>query len=177
MLNLGHILALGRIAVLALAVAGLGGPAAAGKGCVSLDKRVGGEALVNRCASCRIVNLTRSRPGGLAPTSRTYRVPGEARIDLAFKGPGNTRILSDVDCQGGAAQELENRKCVRFHRFADGSPALFNECPACRAVVVEREDDEGDRTRSTYTLNNRAYLPLRSLGAKVARIVSDKACR
>lgn len=166
------------VAVLLVAASGLSAPAAAaGKKCVSLDKRLGFEALVNSCRSCRIVNLTRSRPGNLPTTQRTYTVPGKSRIDLSFRGPGKTTVLSDIACDGSTPEQLYNLKCVRFHRFDDGSPALFNECPACRAVVVERQNPDGERNRSTYTLNNRAYLPLRTYGARIARIVSDKACK
>ena len=184
-------------ALLTPVVAGLPNPAAAGvnfsiesslqspillvpvkaKKCVYLEKRMTSETLVNKCRTCQIVNLRRKRSGNLAPTQRTYTVPGKSRIELSFRGPGHTRILSNIDCNKSTPEVLEGRKCVRFHRFSDGSPALFNECPACRTVVIEREDDEGDRKRSTYTLNNRAYLPLQTYGAKIARIVSDKACR
>ncbi len=184
-------------AILALAVVGFLPPATAGalfvgprgeapnpllvlarkKKCVTLVRQSGRDVLVNRCASCRIVSVQKKRPGEGFPVTRSLTLAKRTKTPLSFRGGGSVRILSDVGCKESTPEKLQGGKCVRFHRFPDGSPALFNECPACRMVVVEREAVNGNRTRTRYSVTNRAYMPLPTHGARIARIVSDRACK
>ena len=185
------------LAILALAIVGIPAPAMTGapfvgprseapspllvlartKKCVTLMRQAGRDVLVNRCASCRVVSVQKNRPGEGFPVTRTLTLAKRSKTPLSFRGPGNARILSDAACGDSTPEKLQGGKCVRFHRFPDGSPALFNQCPACRIAVVEREAVNGHRTRTSYSVTNRAYVPLLTHGAKAARIVSDKACK
>ena len=184
-------------AILALAMLGILAPATAGasfvaprsefpspllvlagkKKCVTLIRDAGRDVLVNRCASCRIVSVQKKRPGKGFPVTRNLTLAKRSKTPLSFRGRGSTRILSDTPCGENTSEKLQGEKCVRFHRFPDGSPALFNQCPACRIAVVEREAENGNRTRTSYSVTNRAYVPLLTQGAKIARIVSDRACK
>ena len=145
--------------------------------CIGLVREAGREVLYNACSSCRMANVQRKRPGQGFPVTRTYRLAKRSRQTLPFRGSGQTRILADTACGESTPEQLQNQKCVRFHRFPNGTPGLFNECPACRIVEIEREAPSGARTRTTYSVTNRSYVPLQTKGAKIARIVSDKACR
>jgi hypothetical protein len=145
--------------------------------CVSVARQAGRDVLVNRCASCRMVSIQKKRPGKGFPVTRELTLAKRSTTTLSFRGSGSVRILSDSGCDEAPAAQSRGEKCVRFHRFPDGSPALFNQCPACRVVVIEREAESGRRTRTPYSVTNRAYVPLRTDGAKVARIISDRACK
>ena len=56
----------------------------------------------------RVVNITRKRPGNAVPVTRTYNVRPNSKIDLPFRGPGRSRITSELPCKGdpGAPENL-----------------------------------------------------------------------
>ena len=192
---------LGILAVAALA--GSGGPAAAGEGpagplpeiarvqtkaqkCVRLGTQSGREILVNACPACRIVHLERKRPGGAFPAQRTYTVPESSRVTLSFRGPGRTRILTDEPCRGASPADAgeespgtgRQAKCIHLRRTTGGPVVLFNGCRACRAVVVERTGPGGVRKTLTFAVAGGSSVPLARPGAPVqARIVAEKPCR
>ena len=78
--------------------------------CVRLGKSGGRETLINRCGDCRTVKLQRRRPGGDFPAVRTIKVPELSRIELSFRGPGRTRIVSDQSCRGGGGPASGGRR-------------------------------------------------------------------
>lgn len=147
--------------------------------CVGLRERIGGDTLVNACTECRVVKVSRRRPGSGPATQRTYTLVGASELPLSFRGPGQTRLLSEEACESPAAAAAEPRaqKCVGLQRLQTGLPALLNPCEACRLVVVERTRADGVRNLQTYALSPKTYLPLNSLGADQARILTEKSCR
>lgn len=148
--------------------------------CVRLLAAAAGDVVVNTCQVCRQVGVERTRPGARFPTTRTVVVPPGSRIELGFRGPGRTRVVSEEACwdEGGKAAEPagDGRQCVQFGRL-QGSFVLFNACPQCRRVVVERTGPDGGVGRTTYLLAPRSRLPFPSAGAAKATIAAESACR
>ncbi len=147
------------------------------KKCVLLVRQSGRDVLVNACNTCRVVHVQRKRPGEGFPVTRTFTLAKRTQTPLSFRGRGQSRIISDGACGDSAPEQLEGEKCVKFHRFPNGSPGLFNQCPACRVAIIEFEMQDGRRTRQSYRVNNRAYVALFNRTAKTARIAADRACQ
>jgi len=70
--------------------------------------QVGRETLVNTCTKCVLVKIERRRPGNpnLTPTMRDFTVPRGAKQPLSFRGPGKTRIMSEMDCHALPPQSV-----------------------------------------------------------------------
>ena len=146
-----------------------------------------GETLVNQCNVCRTVSLLRSRTGNSNPTQRTFTVYPGMPLDVPFKGPGRSRILSDVPCEGtpNAPTNIVNPKaeaapppepvCVNLYNAA-GQILMLNACEACREVTVARIGQGGGEARTNYTLKGKSRLPLDAMGAASARLVGEKRC-
>jgi hypothetical protein len=47
---------------------------AAATRCTRLLPTAGREIIINQCNKCRVVNITRKRPGNAVPVTRTYNV-------------------------------------------------------------------------------------------------------
>ena len=157
--------------------------------CSRIHKTATGEQLINSCNSCRIVKVQRKRPGADAPINRTYTVPQNTTTDLSFRGPGHSRILSDISCHPlssknnrNAVNQLPkkaNKRCIlmqRTERAGISGLALANTCDECRIVVVDRIDARGSRRSQNVVLSGNSIIPLPSKGAAQAGIMSEKLC-
>lgn len=181
-----------KILILAAALIALLSPAtasAASDRCVVVVPAQGNEALFNACGQCRIVEVTRNRPGVAMKGKRTYAVPARAKIDLTFHGPGKTRIQSERPCRssnidqplsqrGGSFLKDKKISCVKIQVLKNGSPALVNTCAVCRQVVIEYDIKGVGPKRETNTVKPRAYAILNPHPeATDARILRDRGCR
>jgi hypothetical protein len=147
--------------------------------CVRLAKRSGREIVVNTCGACRVVKVSRKRPGSNPASSRSYTVARSSSMPLPFRGPGRTRLLGDSPCRGKEAPvaEISDRQCVGLRKNGKGKTVLVNGCQVCRTVKLERIHATGQRTVQTYTIARYAYVPASPRGAKEARVLSDQNCR
>ena len=155
--------------------------------CARLFAGPTGETLVNQCNVCRTVALLRSRTGNANPTQRNFTVYPGTPIDVPFKGPGRSRIVSDAPCEGtpNAPLNIVNPKagappppepvCVNLYR-ASGQILMFNACESCRQVTVARVGQGGGEARIEYALKGKSQMPLDALGAASARLVSETRC-
>lgn len=151
----------------------------AGGQCVQAINRLQGDVLVNHCDSCRNVKIQHQRRGNGFPTTRTFRVPEKGKIELSFKGSGQTRVVSDTACDGDPSQPSTGtvKDCAKIATRKNGEPVLINACPVCRGVVVERLASSGRRDRQTFTMSGRTLLPLPLRGAAKIRIVTELSCK
>ncbi|MDP6573776.1 MAG: hypothetical protein QGI06_09745 [Rhodospirillales bacterium] len=147
--------------------------------CVRLAKRSGREIVVNACGTCRIVKVSRKRPGSNPASSRTYTMARSSTMPLPFRGPGRTRLLGDQPCKGKDASpaEASDRQCVALRKNKTGKTVLVNGCEVCRKVSLERIHANGERTVQFYTIARNAYVPAPPRGARSARVLSDQNCR
>ena len=145
--------------------------------CVRLGKSSGRETLTNRCGDCRTVKLQRRRPGADFPAVRTVTVPKLSRIELSFRGPGRTRIVSDQSCRGEKAQLPgdDGQRCTQIKVTKNGTLALINQCAICRIAVVEIAVQGGGRKMQTMAVDARSAAPIG--GAGQARVLTEKSCR
>ena len=148
--------------------------------CVRVSKVDGRDTLINRCRVCRRVTLRRHRPGGAATVHRTYTLLAKSYQTLSFRGPGQSRITSDIPCKDAVDLDRSRRKqpkqCVALRQVRGRGPTILNLCRACRVVVLERIRSGSGNTSQIYTIGAKAYIPVPLHGARQARIVSDKAC-
>ena len=149
--------------------------------CVRVAKVAGRETLLNRCKECRRVTLNRRRPGGAQTVDRTFRLRGKSHQTLSFRGPGRTRLTSDVPCADVAdidalGRTRKNKKCVALKDVRGRGPTLLNACMQCRLISLERIYPVSGNTNQPYTIGGKAYVPAPLHGAQKARITSDKAC-
>jgi hypothetical protein len=149
--------------------------------CVRVAKVAGRETLLNRCKQCRRVTLNRRRPGGAATIDRTFRLNAKSHQTLSFRGPGRTRLTSDVPCKDVAdidamGRSNKSKKCVALKDVRGRGPTLLNACMKCRLITLERIYPGSGNTNQLYTIGGKAYVPAPLHGAKKAKISSDKAC-
>ncbi len=152
--------------------------------CSRIVKQSGREHLLNRCGTCRIVSIQRKRPGAEAPISRTVTIPAKSNVTLSFRGPGQSRITSDVPCkpEPGAQSaapdggQSDGVKCIQLQRTANGL-ALTNTCGRCRTAVVERLDGKGGKRMQNIAIDTRKSIALPAKGAAYARILTEKNCK
>ncbi len=158
--------------------------------CSRLVKTVGGEKIINTCGSCRIVMVQRKRPGADAPINRTFTLAPKTTTGLSFRGPGQSRILSDTECRGTAQQgsntgatpspQGDGKRCILMQRTVQAGVsglALANTCDQCRTAVVDRVDASGSRRSQNVVIAGKSVVPLPALGAVQAGILSEKNCR
>lgn len=148
--------------------------------CVRLSEFGGNKTLINSCNECRIVRMSRKRPSDKVPVLRTFTMPPRAKIDLTIKGPGRNRITGDDPCRGEAPEpeiKGDDQKCVQVRRAGPGKYVVINTCAACRALIVERIDHQGQSKRTTMTLARLTNAPLNAEGAAQARIIAESSCR
>ena len=145
--------------------------------CVRLGKSGGREILTNRCGECRMVKLQRRRPGGNFPTVRTVTVPDLARIELSFRGPGRTRIVSEQSCRAADAPPAgdDGQRCIQVKAMRNGTLALINQCAVCRVAVVQLSMRGVGRKMQTMAVAARSAVPV--AGAGQARVLTEKSCR
>ena len=148
--------------------------------CVMLGRQSGRELLVNTCKTCGIVKVTRKRPGSNPAIHREYPVPAKSKTELSFRGPGQTRLVSDAPCfdeEKAAEEDSGAKKCTQLQRRIDGGLVVINTCNGCRQVVTERLGPGGFKDKQTLTIAGLAYVPVKSKGASTAKILSEKKCR
>ena len=149
--------------------------------CARLARYASGEMIENRCVTCRVVNVQRTRPGVNFPTNRTLTIPKRTRQTVPFRGPGQTRITADRPCPGVAPEPSQvsaapPQKCVRFLRDRANQTLLINPCAVCRSVKIELVDDAGNRTHRAYAIAANSPLGVPSEGLSKARILADGPC-
>ena len=147
--------------------------------CVRLTNRSGRETVVNTCATCRVIKVSRKRPGSNPASFRNYTVAPRTIMTLPFRGPGHTRLHGDTPCDGkeAPAAKAADRQCIALRKNDKGSNMLVNGCEVCRKVELERTHANGERTIQVYTIARNAYVPTPARGAKTARILTDQDCR
>lgn len=162
-------------------------PVAAVNQCTRLIPTGGREMIVNACNVCRVVGIIRSRPGNDVPVSRTYNLPPRSTFPVPFRGPGRSRITSEVPCKGdpGAPQDLVNpapkkqaaEACVNLAKVKSGDVMLVNNCGTCKAVLVERQNRLGLGTgRQAYLVNGQSAVAVVSKGAAGIGLIGEIDC-
>ncbi len=177
------------VAGLALGIAVLSPPAAdaAANKCTRLLPTGGREVIINQCSRCRIVNITRKRPGNAVPVSRSFNVQPHSQITVPFRGPGRSRITSELPCKGeaGAAENLADpnpRKkdpkiCVGMEQTPGGGIALVNKCKVCKAALIERRNATGgDGKRQAYKVSPKSVVEVLSKGAAQIALLAEVDC-
>ena len=114
------------------------------------------EFVFNNCNSCRRIAVRRRRIGTrTAPVMRTYDLQPKSKFPLPFKGPGRSRVTSDVPCRdeaGGGRNIFNPRKgqrakqpqtCVSSQNKGTLGITLVNNCGECRAIAVARYSRSG----------------------------------
>lgn len=155
--------------------------------CARLVPTGGREVIVNICSACRVVNITRKRPGNAVPVMRSYNVPPKSTFPVPFRGPGRSRVTSVLPCKGeaGAARNLVDEKpkrkapeaCVSLERVKTGGIALVNKCGACKAAMIERQNKSGGNgQRQAYKLKPLSVKEVPSLGAAQIGLVGEINC-
>lgn len=162
--------------------------AAVGERCVRLVRSSGGDVLVNDCNSCRTVKVSRTRPTDDPPLMRDFTVTANGRLPLSFKGPGNSRVTSELPCEGtpGASTNLlkpgpthaqQNAVlCVRPVQSESQGTVLINTCGTCRTVVVERRGQQGSVSHKAYSVAARSYVPMPAEGAESGQVIKESDC-
>ena len=158
--------------------------------CTHLKKMLSGELLQNTCSSCRVIKIQRKRPGAVAPINRTYTIPENSNTKLSFRGPGQSRILSDIPCKSNFLNKIKNKrtknsetkekKCIELKRVnKTGVPglALLNNCDQCRIAVVDRIDSIGSSRLQNIVLAGKSVITLPAMGAVRAGVKTEKSCK
>ena len=115
------------------------------------------EFVFNTCNSCRRVAIRRRRIGTrTAPVMRTYDLQPNSKFPLPFKGPGRSRVTSDVPCrdEAGGGRDIFNpgkgrrtkqsQTCVSSLNNGTLGITLVNKCGECRAVALRRYSRSGE---------------------------------
>ncbi len=155
--------------------------------CTQLLPTGGREVIINTCNVCRIVNITRKRPGNAVPVTRSYNVQPKSKITVPFRGPGRSRITSELPCKGapGAARNLmdpEPKKkgpevCVALEKSKDGGVLLVNRCTVCKAALIERQDQSGGNPkRQAYKVEAKSTVPVPQNGAAKVGFLAEVDC-
>lgn len=146
------------------------------------------EVIINQCSKCRVVNITRKRPGNAMPVTRKYNVQPYSQITGPFRGPGRSRITSELPCKGdpGAAINLADpnpRKkkapemCVGMQQASGGGITLFNKCKICKAALIERQNSAGGKgKRQAYKVSPQSAIEVLSEGAAQIALLAEVDC-
>ncbi len=184
------------LTVMALVVTGvwtLTQPAPAHAGapqCARMYAQGYSEFVINTCKTCRRVAVQRRRAGGRgAPVMRTYDLQPGSKFPLPFKGPGRSRVTSDVPCrdEAGGGRDIFNpgkgrrtapqKTCVSLVNTGKGGVMLSNQCAECRAAAVARYSRSGKSLgRQFYKVGPRANVRVSSKGAASVGYLADVAC-
>ncbi len=164
---------------------------AAATPCTRLLPTGGREVIINQCNRCRIVNITRMRMGNALPISRSNNVQPRSKIDLPFRGPGRSRITSELPCKGdpGAAINLtdpdrgkkkagkNDNVCIAMESSPGSGVQLINKCKVCKAALIERQDASGaNGKRQAYKVTPRTTVPVPSNGAAQVALLAEVDC-
>ena len=155
--------------------------------CTRLLPTGGREVIINACNACRIVNITRKRPGNAVPVTRSYNVQPKSKITVPFRGPGRSRITSELPCKGepGAARNLmdpepkkkETEVCVALEKTKDGGVLLVNTCTVCKAALIERQYQfGGSPKRQAYKVEAKSSVPVPPNGAANVGFLAEVDC-
>lgn len=148
------------------------------------------EFVINTCNTCRRVSITRRRIGANgAPVMRTYDLRPKMKFPLPFKGPGRSRVTSDVPCRDelGGGRDILNpgkgrrtetaKTCVSLQGTGKNGVVLVNQCSECRAAAIARYTSSGRSLgRQFYKLNARSTVKVASRGAAKVGYLADIAC-
>ncbi len=156
-----------------------------GDRCIRLIRQGNSEVLVNSCTVCRTATIIRSRPGSAVPVGRRFNVQARSTFPVPFRGPGRSRIRTDIPCPGnkGGAKDLlkadvSNTKsaptCVSMER-AGNDVVMSNTCGTCRAVAFERISG-ANRSRDYLLVSGRAKVPVSANGYDSVALLADIAC-
>lgn len=165
-------------------------PAQAAPQCARVIAQGYSEYVVNTCQVCRRVGIQRRRIGAQgAPVMRTYDLQPLAKFPLPFKGPGRSRVTSDVPCrdEAGGGRDILNpgkgrrtsvpKSCVSLRNTGKGGAVLVNQCGECRAAAVARYSKSGQPMgREFYKVRPRARVAVPSKGAASVGYLADVAC-
>lgn len=168
------------------ALSPLAADAAANK-CTRLLPTGAREVIINQCSQCRIVNITRKRPGNAVPVSRSFTVLGQSQMTVPFRGPGRSRITSELPCKGetGAAENLADpnprkrkpKVCVGMEETPGGGIALVNKCSVCKAALIERRNRTGgEGKRQAYKVSPKSAVEVLSRGAAQIALLAEVDC-
>ena len=155
--------------------------------CARLVPTGGREVIINECATCRIVNIIRKRPGNSAPFTRSYNVQPNTTFPVPFRGPGRSRVTSVRACKGGigAAENLLDKNpkkkaaatCVDLKRNKAGAIVLANSCAACKAALIERTGGRiAKAKRQAYKIGPLSATEVPQLGASKVGLVGTIDC-
>jgi len=151
--------------------------------CTRLIRRGSSETLVNTCNTCRIVSVTRKRTGISTPVRREFNLAARSRFPVPFRGPGNTRITSDILCKGSPSKSahpinsVQTKKCVALEQRQNGKVVLVNSCGTCRGVAVHRVNKAGRSLGlQAYKLFPQAVAQVAPKGATSVTISGEVAC-
>jgi hypothetical protein len=173
------------LAMIAAAASTLSAPAdASSQRCVRMYSQGPSEFVVNSCDVCRRVSVQRRRANNQgAPTMRTYDLLPGSKFSLPFKGPGRSRVTSDIPCRDvqERSRDVKNTAkgdaCVSLVGTARGGIALVNECGECRAAAVERFSITGQSMgREFYKLGSKDSIRVNPKGASRVGYLADVAC-
>ncbi|MBT5299369.1 MAG: hypothetical protein HOL41_13570 [Rhodospirillaceae bacterium] len=156
--------------------------------CTRVAKQGGSEFIINNCHTCRVVNIQRKRRGIAMPVMRTFNVRARSKFPVSFKGPGISRITSEVACEGekGAAQNIidprsqqtAQRNCVSVRQSSSGQVVLVNGCNSCRGAAIERFAPGGKSMgRQAYKMKPQSVIPINPKGAVGVSYLADVACK
>ena len=121
---------------------------------------------------------------------RTYDLRPNSKFPLPFKGPGRSRITSDVPCRDelGGGRDIFNpgkgrrrsaapKSCVALQNTGKGSVMLVNQCSECRAAAVARYSSSGKSLgRQFYKVYPKASVRVAAKGAASVGYLADIAC-
>ena len=178
------IAALAAWAAMALQPAKAGAPQ-----CARMFAQGHSEYVVNTCNTCRRVGVQRRRIGSKgAPVMRTYDLQPGSKFPLPFKGPGRSRVTSDVPCRDelGGGRDIFNpgkgrrasapQQCVSLQNTR-GGVMLVNQCKECRAAAVARYTRAGKSLgRQFYKVRASSSVPVSPKGAASVGYLTDVAC-
>jgi len=151
--------------------------------CTRLIRRGNRETLVNTCDTCRVVGVIRKRVGISTPVRREFNLAARSQFPVPFRGPGSSRITSDIPCKGvqkqagRPANPAQGKKCVTLEQRPQGGVVLVNSCRTCRGVAVNRID-QGGRSLGlqAYKLFPQAVARVAPKGAVSVAISGEVAC-
>ena len=156
--------------------------------CTRLLPTGGREVIINQCNKCRVVNIIRSRPGNAVPVTRSFNVQPKSQITVPFRGPGRSRITSELPCKGeeGAAENLADpnprkkkapEKCVRLQQTPGGGISLVNKCKKCKAALIQRQSSTGGNSkRQAYKVSGKSVIEVPSNGAAQVALLAEVDC-
>ena len=148
------------------------------------------EFVFNYCNSCRRVGIRRRRIGTRnAPVMRIYDLQPNSKFSLPFKGPGRSRVTSDVPCRdkAGVGRDIINpgkgqrakqpQTCVSWQNNGTLGITLVNNCGKCRAVALARYSRSGKPIgRHFYKLNPHKNMRILPKGGARISYLTDFTC-